>query len=348
MKKQLKPKQRVNCKGKNMNKIYIIAEAGVNHNGNLNLALDLVDIAKIAGADAVKFQTFRAERLVTKTAEKANYQKQTTDKSQNQYEMLKALELSQNDFIRLKEYCDQREIEFLSTPFDIESIYFLNDLVKRWKVPSGEITNYPYLVEIAKTGKPIILSTGMSTLLEVQQAVSLLQKCGADDIILLQCNTQYPTQYEDANLNAMMTLKDYFRLAVGYSDHTLGIEIPIAAAAMGASVIEKHFTIDKGLEGPDHRASLEPDELIRMVRCIRNVEKAFGDGKKEPSASEQKNMNIARKSIVAARDIKRGEMFTVDNLTTKRPGTGISPMEWNHVLGQKAIRDFEADELVQI
>ncbi len=330
-----------------MNKIYVIAEAGVNHNGKLELALNLVDIAKNAGADAVKFQTFRTERLVTKTAEKANYQKQTTGKSQNQFEMLKALELSQNDFIRLKGYCDQREIEFLSTPFDIESIHFLNDLVKRWKIPSGEITNYPYLVEIAKTGKPILLSTGMSTLLEVEQAVGLLQKYGAKDMVLLQCNTQYPTPYEDANLNAMVTLKDHFRFAVGYSDHTQGIEIPIAAAAMGASVIEKHFTMDKELEGPDHKASLEPDELFRMVRCIRNVEKAFGDGKKEPSASERNNRDIARKSIVAARDIKCGEIFTVDNLATKRPGNGISPMEWNHILGQKAIRDFEAEERIQ-
>ena len=330
-----------------MNKIYIIAEAGVNHNGKLELALDLVDIAKNAGADAVKLQTLRTERLVTKTAEKANYQKQTTNQSQNQFEMLKALELSQNNFIRLKEYCDQRKIEFFSTPFDIESIHFLNGLVKRWKVPSGEITNYPYLVEIAKTGKPVILSTGMSTLLEVEQAVGLLQKCGTDDIILLQCNTQYPTPYEDANLNAMVTLRDHFRLAAGYSDHTLGIEIPIAAAAMGASVIEKHFTLDKELEGPDHKASLEPDELIQMVRSIRNVEKAFGDGKKEPSASERKNIDIARKSIVAARNIKRGETFTEDNLAAKRPGNGISPMKWNHVLGQKAIRDFEADEPIQ-
>lgn len=333
--------------GKSMNRVYIIAEAGVNHNGKLDLALKLVDIAKSAGADAVKFQTFSADRLVTKTASKADYQKQSTDKSQTQFEMLKTLELSQSDFIRLKEYCDQCGIEFLSSPFDVKSIYFLNDLVKRWKVPSGEITNYPYLVEIAKTGKPVILSTGMSTLLEVEQAVGLLQKCGTDDIILLQCNTQYPTPYEDANLNAMVTLRDHFRLAAGYSDHTLGIEIPIAAAAMGASVIEKHFTLDKELEGPDHKASLEPDELIQMVRSIRNVEKAFGDGKKEPSASERKNIDIARKSIVAARNIKRGETFTEDNLAAKRPGNGISPMKWNHVLGQKAIRDFEADEPIQ-
>lgn len=344
----VKPKQGIGCQGKDMDKVYIIAEAGVNHNGKLDLALELVDIAKNAGADAVKFQTFCTEGLVTRTAEKASYQKQTTDKSQNQFEMLKALELSQNDFIRLKEYCDQREIEFLSTPFDKVSICFLNDLVKKWKIPSGEITNYPYLIEIAKTRKPVILSTGMSTLSDVEQAVGLLRKYGIEDIILLQCNTQYPTPYEDANLNAMLTLKKQFCLAVGYSDHTLGIEIPIAAVAMGASVIEKHFTINKELEGPDQKASLEPDELIRMVRCIRNVEKAFGDGKKEPSASERKNMDIARKSIVAAKEIKCGEIFTEDNLTTKRPGNGISPMEWNHILGQKAIRDFEADELVQI
>lgn len=331
-----------------MNKIYIIAEAGVNHNGQLDLALDLVDVAKNAGADAVKFQTFSAERLVTKTAAKANYQKQTTDKSQTQFEMLKALELSQSDFIKLKEYCDQSEIEFLSTAFDVKSIYFLNNLVKRWKVSSGEITNFPYLVEMAKTRKPVILSTGMSTLSDVEQAVDLLRKYGTDDIILLQCNTQYPTPYEDVNLNAMLTLKKHFGLVVGYSDHTLGIEIPIAAAAMGASVIEKHFTLDKKMEGPDQKISLEPDELIKMVSCIRNVEKSFGNGKKEPSVSERENMSIARKSIVAAKNIKCGEIFTEENLTTKRPGKGISPMEWNSVLGKRAVRDFEADEMLQI
>lgn len=331
-----------------MNKTYIIAEAGVNHNGKLEVALDLVDIAKNAGADAVKFQTFSAEKMVTKTAEKANYQLQTTDSSKNQFEMLKALELSHGDFIRLKEYCDQREIEFLSTPFDIESIHLLKDLVKRWKVPSGEITNFPYLAEIAKTGKQVILSTGMTKLSEIEQAVNLLRKYGTDDIILLQCNTQYPTPYEDANLNAMITLWDQFHLKVGYSDHTLGIEIPIAAVAMGASVIEKHITLDKAMKGPDQKMSLEPEELNRMIRCIRNVEKAFGNGIKEPSVSEKENIKIARKSIVAAIDIKCGEIFTEENLTVKRPGDGISPMEWKNILGKKAIRDFEADELIEI
>ncbi len=334
--------------GKSMNRVYIIAEAGVNHNGKLDLALKLVDIAKSAGADAVKFQTFSADRLVTKTASKADYQKQSTDKSQTQFEMLKTLELSQSDFIRLKEYCDQCGIEFLSSPFDVKSIYFLNDLVKRWKVPSGEITNFPYLVAIAKTGKPVILSTGMSMLSDIECAVGVLRKYGTDDIILLQCNTQYPTPYEDVNLNAILTLKNQFNLAVGYSDHTLGIEVPIAATAMGASVIEKHFTLDKKMEGPDQKISLEPDELIKMVRCIRNVEKSFGDGKKEPSVSERENISIVRKSIVATKNIKRGETLTEENLTTKRPGNGISPMEWKHVLGQKAIRNFEADELLQI
>ncbi len=334
--------------GKSMNRVYIIAEAGVNHNGKLDLALKLVDIAKSAGADAVKFQTFSADRLVTKTASKADYQKQSTDKSQTQFEMLKTLELSQSDFIRLKEYCDQCGIEFLSSPFDVKSIYFLNDLVKRWKVPSGEITNFPYLVAIAKTGKPVILSTGMSTLSDIECAVGVLRKYGTDDIILLQCNTQYPTPYEDVNLNAILTLKNQFNLAVGYSDHTLGIEVPIAATAMGASVIEKHFTLDKKMEGPDQKISLEPDELIKMVRCVRNVEKSFGDGKKEPSVSERENINIVRKSIVATKNIKRGETLTEENLTTKRPGNGISPMEWKHVLGQKAIRNFVADELLQI
>ena len=334
--------------GKSMNRVYIIAEAGVNHNGKLDLALKLVDIAKSAGADAVKFQTFSADRLVTKTASKADYQKQSTDKSQTQFEMLKTLELSQSDFIRLKEYCDQCGIEFLSSPFDVKSIYFLNDLVKRWKVPSGEITNFPYLVAIAKTGKPVILSTGMSMLSDIECAVGVLRKYGTDDIILLQCNTQYPTPYEDVNLNAILTLKNQFNLAVGYSDHTLGIEVPIAATAMGASVIEKHFTLDKKMEGPDQKISLEPDELIKMVRCIRNVEKSFGDGKKEPSVSERENISIVRKSIVATKNIKRGATLTEENLTTKRPGNGISPMEWKHVLGQKAIRNFEADELLQI
>lgn len=330
------------------NKTLIIAEAGVNHNGSLKIAKDLVKEAKSAGADIVKFQTFNVEMIASKQAGMAEYQKENTGKTQSQQEMLKKLSLSQNDFIELAEYCKKIGIQFLSTPFDIESIHFLNDLQSIWKIPSGEITNYPYLVEIAKTGKPVIMSTGMAALKEVEEAVGVLHDHGSGEISLLHCTTEYPTPIDEVNLRAMLTMKDRFGCKVGYSDHTEGIEVAIAAVAMGAIVIEKHFTLDKKMEGPDHKASMEPDELKAMVKAIRNIEKAVGTGEKRPSPSEIKNMVIARKSIVARRDIKQGEVLTEDNITTKRPGNGIIPMRWKEVLGTKAVRDFAEDEIIEI
>jgi N,N'-diacetyllegionaminate synthase len=327
----------------------IIAEAGVNHNGNINLALKMVDEAKNAGADIVKFQTAKPELVISKFAEKAEYQKITTDSDESQLEMCKKIHLKFEDYIQIKKYCEDIGIGFLSTPFDLESIAFLEKLgCDIWKIPSGEITNFPYLVKIAKTHKPIILSTGMSTLDEVQVAMDVLKENGAGEITLLHCTTQYPTPYADVNLNAMLTLKNKFGCKVGYSDHTPGIEIPVAAVAMGASVIEKHFTLDRNMEGPDHKASLEPDELKSMVTAIRNVESAMGDGVKRPAESELENMAVARKSIIAARDIEKGEALTEENLTTKRPGNGISPMRWNEILGKTAIRDFKEDELIEL
>lgn len=331
-----------------MKNVVIIAEAGVNHNGSLEMAKQLVDVAKECGVDIVKFQTAKVDSLVSKFAQMADYQKKNTGKEESQKEMLEKLLLPFEDFVELSEYCKEKKIEFLSTPFDIESIAFLNDLVSFWKVPSGEITNYPYLVEIAKTKKPVVLSTGMSELSEVDEAISVLKEFGTTDITLLHCNTQYPTPYEDVNLCAMSTLKECYHVAVGYSDHTQGLEVPIAAVAMGASVIEKHFTLDKNLPGPDHKASLEPEELKAMVQSIRNIEQAIGNGIKAPSKSEVGNKAVARKSIVAARPIKRGEVFSNENMTTKRPGIGISPMKWNDVLGTMAIRDFEEDELIEL
>lgn len=332
-----------------MDKVLIIAEAGVNHNGSLDNAKKLVDVAKIAGVDIVKFQTFDVDSMTSTNAAMAEYQKENIGKVKSQKEMLLELTLSKNEFRNLSKYCREQNIKFLSTPFDIESIHFLNELgCDIWKIPSGEITNYPYLVEIAKTGKPIILSTGMCELAEIEATFNLLKENGAGEISLLHCTTEYPTPYEDVNLKAMQTLKDKFGLRVGYSDHTKGIEVPIAAVAMGATIIEKHFTLDKNMEGPDHKASLEPDELKAMVDSIRNIEKALGNGVKKPANSEIKNIAIARKSIVAKCDIVEGEIFTVDNITTKRPGNGISPMKWNDVLGTKAIRAFGEDELIEI
>ncbi len=332
-----------------MKKVYIIAEAGVNHNGSLSLAKQMVLEAKRAGADAVKFQTFTAENVVTKEAPKAQYQKETTASSETQYQMLKKLELSYDVHCQLKELCDSAEIDFLSTPFDLDSIELLEKLgITRYKIPSGEITNYPYLVRVAKTHKPVILSTGMCTMEEVAAAVEVLKKNGTAEITLLHCNTQYPTPVHDVNLRAMCTLNDKFGLPVGYSDHTLGIEIPVAAAAMGARILEKHFTLDRRMEGPDQKASLEPEELSKMVKAIRNVELAMGDGIKRPTVSEASNIVIARKSIVALRRIRKGEVFSEENLTTKRPGSGISPMQWEKILGTEAIRDFEEDELIEI
>ena len=329
-------------------RVYIIAEAGVNHNGSFETACKLVDAAKAAGADCIKFQTFKSENLVSHNAKKADYQKNTTGDG-SQLEMLKKLELSYDEFIPLKKYCDKFGICFLSTPFDLESIDFLNSVdMLFWKIPSGEITNLPYLLKVAKTGKEVILSTGMSNLDEIGAALDVLKENGAGTITLLHCTTEYPAPFIDVNLRAMQTMRNKFGLDVGYSDHTPGIEIPVAAVAMGATVIEKHFTLNRNMEGPDHKASLEPDELAAMVKAIRNVEMAIGTGEKVPSASEKKNMPIARKSIIASRNIKKGEKLTEANLTTKRPGNGISPMKWNDVVGTYAIRDFEEDELIEI
>ena len=330
-------------------KVYIIAEAGVNHNGSIELAKKMIDKAKDAGADCIKFQTFISENIASKNAVKAEYQKHQNNSNENQIDMLKNLELSFNDFLEINEYCNKKDIEFLSTAFDLESIDFLNSIgLKRWKIPSGDITNLPYLIKIARLGKPVILSTGMSTMLDIKNAVSILKEKGSGEITILHCTTEYPTPYKDVNLNAMNTIKNEFKVPVGYSDHTEGIEVPIAAVAMGATVIEKHFTLDRNMEGPDHKASLEPDELKLMVSSIRNIELAMGDGMKKPADSEIKNMTVARKSIVASKDISKGEIFTENNLTVKRPGNGISPMKWFEVLGQTATRDFKEDELIEL
>ncbi len=331
-----------------MERILIIAEAGVNHNGNLETAKQLAMAAKECGADIVKFQTARLDSLVSKYAGTAEYQKRNTGKEESQKEMLKKLLLSFEDFIELADYCREIGIQFLSTPFDIESIRFLDNMQDIWKVPSGEITNYPYLVEIGKTKKKVILSTGMSTMKEVHEAVDTLKSKGTPELTLLHCTTEYPAPVKEVNLNVMDTLRNEFGCPVGYSDHTQGIEISLAAAAMGASVIEKHFTLDRNMPGPDHKASLEPDALKRLAEGIRKIELAKGTHVKEPVLSEIKNRDAARKSIVALRNITKGERFSVHNLTTKRPGNGISPMMWNEVIGQEANRDFEEDELIEI
>ena len=332
-----------------MNKVFVIAEAGVNHNGDINIAKKLVDVAVEAKVDAVKFQTFRAESLVCKNAQKAEYQMETTDKKETQFDMLKKLELTLDMHKELIEYCKQKKVTFLSTPFDLESIDLLEQLgMEVYKIPSGEITNLPYLRKIGKLGKKVILSTGMSTIQEVQDAVKVLKDSGSEDISVLHCNTQYPTPMEDVNLNVMQTMREALKVPVGYSDHTQGIEVPIAATALGATVIEKHFTLDRNMEGPDHKASLEPEELKQMVQAIRNVEKALGKKEKIPTASEKDNIPIVRKSIVAKIPIKKGENFCESNITTKRPGTGLSPMLWDKVIGQKANRDFQADEMIEL
>lgn len=329
--------------------ILIIAEAGVNHNGSLACAKRMALAAKEAGADIVKYQTAVPELVVSKFAEKADYQKEQTGAGESQLEMVRRIHFGFDAHRELKEYCDAIGIQYLSTPFDLASIDFLATLdMPLWKIPSGEITNLPYLEKVAALKKPVILSTGMSTLPEVEDALAVLEAGGAGDITLLHCNTEYPTPMADANLLAMLDLADAFGLPVGYSDHTLGIEADIAAAALGAVVIEKHFTLDKSMEGPDHKASLEPGELAAMVRAVRNVEQALGDGKKHVTASEAKNKPVARKSIVAARPIQAGEAFTAENLTVKRPGDGISPMRWHAVLGQTAKRDFAEDEKIEL
>ncbi len=332
-------------------KTLIIAEAGVNHNGDMKIARRLIDAAFDAGADAIKFQTFKADKLVSRTAPMAEYQKNTTGRNVTQYEMIKKLELDINAHEELAGYCREKGIEFLSTAFDLESIDLLVGLgLSKFKVPSGEITNLPYLRKIGGLEKDIILSTGMSDLSEVEDALNVLQGAGTsiNNIIVLHCNTEYPTPFEDVNLLAMISIREAFKVKVGYSDHTPGIEVSVAAVAMGATVIEKHLTLDRKMEGPDHKASLEPDELRSMVKAIRNIEIAMGDGVKKPSASELKNKEVARKSIVASMNIRKGELLSEDMLTTKRPGSGISPMEWDNVVGQTASRDIKADELIEI
>lgn len=330
-------------------KVFIIAEAGVNHNGNIKLAKELIEKAAWAGADAVKFQSFKAEKLVSKHAEKAEYQKETTGNDESQFDMIKKLELDYEKHQELIDYCEKNNIMFLSSAFDLESIDLLNNLqMGIWKIPSGEITNLPYLRKIGKLNKKTILSTGMANLGEIEKALNILKEAGTTDITVLHCNTEYPTPMKDVNLNAMNTIRDEFKVKVGYSDHTLGLEISIAAVAMGAELIEKHFTLDNTMEGPDHRASLEPKELKAMVDAIRNIECAMGAGIKEPSESEFKNKSIARKSIVAEKKIKKGDIFTEENLGIKRPGTGICPMDWDFVVGKIATKDFVEDELIQL
>ena len=351
-----------------IDRVLIIAEAGVNHNGSIEIAKQMVDKAVDAGVDIIKFQTFKSEKLVSKAARQAEYQQRNIGKKdEGQLAMLKKLELSQQDHEELIAYCNKKGIRFFSTAFDMESIDYLHSLnMGLWKIPSGEITNYPYLRKIASYGEPIILSTGMCELSDIKAAVNVInefwptancqlptansQRLTANsqqptaDITILHCNTEYPTPYQDVNLKAMLEIAETFKVKIGYSDHTQGIEVPIAAVALGASVIEKHFTLDKTMEGPDHKASLEPEELKAMVQAIRHIEQALGTGHKTISESERKNIEIARKSIVAACPIKAGELLTEGNLTVKRPGSGISPMRWNEVVGTFAIKDFEEEE----
>ena len=332
-------------------KTLIIAEAGVNHNGDLELAKQIVKAAANAGADLVKFQTFTAERLAIDSAPKADYQNQTTDQKQSQFAMLRQLELTEEMHEQLIVYCSKQGIGFFSTGFDLQSVDYLASLgADRFKIPSGEITNLPYLRHVGAFGKPLILSTGMATLGEIEAALDACESAGTprSRITVLHCNTEYPTPMQDVNLRAICSIRDAFGVAVGYSDHTLGIEVPIAAVALGATVIEKHLTLDRNWPGPDHKASLEPDEFAVMVRAIRNIEQAMGDGIKRPSPSESKNKSIARKSLVAARSIKAGERFTPENLTAKRPGTGVSPMRWDKAMGRIATRDYGADEMIEL
>jgi len=329
--------------------VFIIAEAGVNHNGSVDLAKKLIDVASISGADAVKFQTFKAENLVSKDAQKADYQKQTTDATESQFDMIKKLELDVDTHKELIAHCQKKDIMFLSTPFDHESINLLSDLgLQIFKIPSGEITNLPYLRHIGSLGKKVVLSTGMSNLKEVGDALNILINAGTskDNITVLHANTMYPTPMEDVNLNAMLTIQKEFDVDIGYSDHTLGIEVDIAAVAMGASCIEKHFTLDKTMDGPDHKASLDSEELKAMVVAIRNIEKALGSSEKKPSPSESVNIDIVRKSIFAKIAIKKGEVLSENNLSIKRPGNGISPMKWDEVAGTIATKEYQEDELI--
>lgn len=332
--------------------VLIIAEAGVNHNGSLELAKQLIDKAVEAGVDIIKFQTFKSEKLVSKAARQAEYQQRNIGKKdEGQLAMLKKLELSQADHEELISYCNERGIRFFSTAFDMDSIDYLHSLdMGLWKIPSGEITNYPYLRKIAQYKEPVILSTGMCELSDIEAAMKVLLDFGVqkEQITILHCNTEYPTPFADVNLKAMLEIGEKFGVQIGYSDHTKGIEVPVAAVALGATVIEKHFTLDKNMEGPDHKASLEPDELKAMVSAIRNIEQALGSGHKTISESERKNIEIARKSIVAARPIEAGEMLTEENLTVKRPGNGISPMRWNEVVGTSAVKSFNEEDPIQL
>ena len=334
-----------------MNKVFVIAEAGINHNGSIANAKKMIAVASEAGADAVKFQTFKSEEVISKYAPKAEYQKATTDAEESQLDMARKLELSKADFEELARYCKEKDIIFLSTPFDFDSIDFLNELgLDTFKIPSGEITNLPYLRKIGNLAKKLILSTGMANLGEVGDALDIIVKagCSKDNITVLHCNTEYPTPMKNVNLLAMNTIKKAFNVDIGYSDHTLGIEVPIAAVALGAKVIEKHFTLDKNMEGPDQRASLDPLELKSMVKAIRNIEKAMGDGVKKASHSELRNKSIARRSIVARRYIRKGEVFSEENLAAKRPGTGVSPMSWGEILGKTSRRDYEEDSMIEL
>jgi len=340
----------LNITPKDKFKVLVIAEIGVNHNGSLTLAKELVDQAKECGADVAKFQTFNAERLVTETASKAQYQIENTNSGGSQFEMLKSLELREQEFEDLFNYCSSKKIEFLSTPFDKEDLIFLNNLgMKRIKIPSGEITNPFLLEEAGKSRKEVILSTGMANLKEIREALNLLIKngCSKQEVTILHCNTEYPTPLEDVNLNAMNTIRDEFKVKVGYSDHTSGIEVPIAAVSMGASIIEKHFTLDKKMDGPDHLASLNPQEFSLMAKGIRSIETALGSREKNPSKSEKKNILIARRSIVAFRDITKGEKFSLENICFKRPGGGINPMHFETLLGKEAKKNYSRDELIE-
>lgn len=333
-----------------MSKVIIIAEAGVNHNGDIKLAEKLIDVAAEAGVDYVKFQTFKASKLVTKKAKRADYQNANTKNNDSQFEMLKKLELSHEDHNYLIDYCRNKRVKFLSTGFDFESIEFLHEIgIRLAKIPSGEITNLPYLRKIAGLFPDVVLSTGMADIQEVKDAVKVLTKEGVDKnrLTILHCNTDYPTPMEDVNLKAMLHIQRELGVNIGYSDHTLGVEVPIAAVALGAKVIEKHFTLDRNMEGPDHRASLEPNELKLMVDSIRNIEEALsGSGIKEPSVSESKNKGVVRKSIVAVKSIKKGEEFSEENIGVKRPGTGISPMKWDEIIGQTSNKDFNIDDII--
>lgn len=335
-----------------MNKVIIIAEAGVNHNGSLDKAKKLVEVAAEAGADYVKFQTFKTEACISKAAPKADYQIETTGKQESQFEMVKKLELSPAQHEDLIRYCQEKQIAFLSTAFDLDSLRYLKQIgIEIVKIPSGEITNLPYLRLAAQLFSKVILSTGMATMDEIKATVKVFTDSGIslENITILHCNTEYPTPMQDVNLKAMLHIQREMGTVVGYSDHTLGIEVPIAAVALGASVIEKHFTLDKNMEGPDHKASLEPHELKAMVAAIRNIEQALsGNGIKEPSKSEMKNIMVARKSIVAATKIRKGELFSETNITVKRPGKGISAMQWDSVVGKVANQDFDEDELIKI